>query len=122
MKLIIAVIAPENLEAVEAALHEREACLMSVSQVLGGGKEPGCTTVYRGAEFHVRRPKLRLEITVDDWLVDAAVEAVVRAGFTGNSGQSRDCKVCVMSLDDYAPSAITKEERWSSQHDMEDPW
>ena len=122
MKLIIAVIAPENLEAVETALHKREARLMSVSQVLGGGQEPGCTTFYRGAEFHVRRPKLRLEITVDDWLVDAAVEAVVRAGSIGNSGRSRDSKVCVMSLDDSVTSAITKEDRWSLEHEMGNPW
>jgi nitrogen regulatory protein P-II 2 len=48
MKLIIAIIRPEKLAAVQAALHEREACLISVSQVLGDGREPGRTGIYRG--------------------------------------------------------------------------
>src|SRR5262245_59874087 len=48
MKLIIAIIGPEKLAAVEAALHEQEACLMSVSHVMGDGRESGRTTIYRG--------------------------------------------------------------------------
>ena len=76
MKLIIAIIRPENLEVVQAALHERKACLISVSQVLGDGREPGRTGIYRGTEFRVRRPKLRLEIAADDRGVEAAVEAI----------------------------------------------
>jgi nitrogen regulatory protein PII len=86
MKLIIAIIGPEKLEVVEATLHEREACLMSVSQVLGDGREPDSTTIYRATEFRVRRPKLRLEAVVDDWLVEAAVEAIAHPGSTGDSG------------------------------------
>jgi nitrogen regulatory protein P-II 2 len=109
MKLIIAIIRPEKLEAVEAALHERKACLMSVSQVLSDGREPGWTAIYRGAEFHVQPPKLRLEITVDDWLVEAVIEAIIHAGSTGHSGQIGDYRVCVMPLDEYIASTMAKE-------------
>ena len=51
MKLIIAIIRPEKLAAVQAALDEQEACLMSVSELLGDGCEPGCTGRYPGMEF-----------------------------------------------------------------------
>ena len=115
MKLIIAIIRPENLAAVQAALTEREACLISVSEVLGDGREPGRTGIYRGTEFRVRRPKLRLEIAVDDWVVEGAVEAIIRAGSTGDSGQIGDCKVLVMQLDEYVASVMANEDRWPSQ-------
>jgi nitrogen regulatory protein P-II 2 len=91
MKLIIAIIRPEKLAAVQAALTELKACLISVSQVLGGGREPGRTGMYRGVEFRVQPPKLRLEIAADDWLVEGAVEAIMRAESTGHSGQIGDC-------------------------------
>jgi nitrogen regulatory protein PII len=122
MKLIIAIIRPENLEVVQAALHERKACLISVSQVLGDGREPGRTGIYRGTEFRVRRPKLRLEIAADDWGVEAAVEAILRVGSTGDSGQIGDCKVLVMHLDECDASVMADEDRWPSQHEGEDLW
>jgi nitrogen regulatory protein PII len=122
MKLIIAIIHPEKLAAVQAALTEQEAYLMSFSEMQGDGKEPGRTGIYRGVEFHVRWPKLRLEIVVDDWIVEGAVETVIRAGSTGNSGQIGDCKVLVVQLDGYVASAIANEHWWPSDADREDPW
>jgi nitrogen regulatory protein P-II 2 len=122
MKLIIAMIRPEKLAAVQAALTEQEACLMSVSEVLGDGREPGCTGMYRGVEFRVQRPKLRLEIAVDDWVVEGAVETIMRAGSTSSSGQIGDCKVFVMQLDWYVASPTANDDRWSSQYEVEDPW
>jgi nitrogen regulatory protein PII len=53
MKLIIAIVRPEKLAAVQAAIDEREASLMAVSQVLADQREPGCTGIYRGSEFHI---------------------------------------------------------------------
>jgi nitrogen regulatory protein P-II 2 len=122
MKLIIAIIRPEKLAAVQAALTEQEAYLMSFSEMQSDGKEPGRTGIYRGVEFHVRWPKLRLEIVVDDWIVAGAVETVIRAGSTGNSGQIGDCKVLVVQLDGYVASAIANEHWWPSDADREDPW
>ena len=122
MKLIIAIIRPEKLAAVQAALTEQEACLMSFSEVQGDGKEPGRTGIYRGVEFHVQWPKLRLEIAVEDWFVEGAVETIIRAGSAGDSRQIGDCKVLVMQLDGYVASAIANENWWPSDADREDPW
>ena len=122
MKLIIAIIGPEKLEAVEAALHEQEACLISVSHVMGDGRESGRTTIYRGTEFRVQQPKLRVEIVVDDWFVDGVVKAIVHASSTGDSGQSDDSRVCVMHLDEYVTSRIAQEDRWRLEHEMDEPW
>jgi nitrogen regulatory protein PII len=122
MKLIIAMIRPENLAAVQAALIEQEAYLMSVSEVLGEGPEPGCTGMYRGVEFRVQRPKLRLEIAVDDRVVEGAVETIMRAGSTGHAGLIDDCKVLVIQLDGYIASVMANEDRWLSQPEGEDPW
>jgi nitrogen regulatory protein PII len=122
MKLIIAMIRPEHLAAVQAALTEQEACLMSVSEVLGEGREPGCTGMYRGVEFRVQRPNLRLEIVVDDWIVEGAVETIIRAGSTGHTGLIGDCKVLVMQLDGYVASVMANEDRWLSPPEGEDPW
>jgi len=121
MKLIIAIIRPEKLAAVQAALTEHEAYLMSFSEVLGDGREPSRTGIYRGVEFHVRWPKLRLEIVVEDWLVEGAVETIIRAGSAGDSRQIGDCKVLVMQLDEYVASVIANEDRWSLQPEVEAP-
>jgi len=91
MKLIIAIIRSEHLEGVEAAVSQRQASLMSVSQVLGSVQEPGYTETYRGREVHVRRPKFRLEIAVHDLSVEAALDAVVRA-------TAGDCKAFVLDM------------------------
>src|SRR5215471_6485101 len=54
MKLIVAIIRPEKLEAVQAALNERDVYLMTVSNVRGCGRQRGYTEVYRGTEFQVQ--------------------------------------------------------------------
>jgi nitrogen regulatory protein PII len=110
------------LAAVQAALTEQEACLISFSEVLGDGQEPSRTGISRGTEFNVRWPKLRLEIAVDDWFVEGAVETIMRAGSTGHPGLIADCKVLVIQLDGYIASAIANEDGWLSQPEEEDPW
>jgi nitrogen regulatory protein P-II 2 len=101
MKLIVAVIRPEKLEAVQRALNEYAVYLMTVSDVRGCGRQRGFTEVYRGSEFQVRLlPKLKLEIAVNDAFVDAAVEAIVHASRTAETGQIGDGKIFVMPLDD----------------------
>ena len=78
MKLIVAIIRPEKLEAVQAALNERDVYLMTVSDVRGCGRQRGYTEVYRGTEFQVRLlPKVKLEFVVPDDVADEAVEVVL---------------------------------------------
>lgn len=101
MKLIVAIIRPENLEAVQKALAERDVFLMTVSDVRGCGRQRGFTEVYRGTEFQVRLlPKLKLEIAVNDAFVEATIEAIVHSARSGNTGQVGDGKIFVLSLED----------------------
>ena len=101
MKMIVAIIRPEKLEAVQNALKEVDIYLMTVTDVRGCGRQRGFTEVYRGQEFQVRLlPKLKLEIAVNDAFVEAAIEAIVHSGRTGDTGQVGDGKIFVQPLED----------------------
>ena len=101
MKLIVAIIRPDKLEDVQKALAERDVYLMTVSDVRGCGRQRGYTEVYRGTEVTSRLiPKLKLEIAVNEPFVEAAVEAIVHAGRTGDTGQVGDGKIFVLPLED----------------------
>src|SRR5579863_8815187 len=101
MKLIVAIIQPEKLDAVQRALNARDIYLMTVSDVRGCGRQRGFTEVYRGSEFQVRLlPKLKLEIAVNDAFVEAAIEAIVHSARSGDTGQVGDGKIFVLPLDD----------------------
>src|SRR3989440_10541462 len=101
MKLVVAIIRPEQLEAVQRAHNERDVYLMTVSDVRGCGRQRGYTEVYRGTEFQVRLlPKLKLEIAVNDAFVDAKIEAIVHAARTPETGQVGDGKIFVLSMED----------------------
>jgi nitrogen regulatory protein P-II 1 len=101
MKMIVTIIRPEKLEAVQRALNERDVYLMTVSDVRGCGRQRGYTEVYRGAELEIRLlPKLKLEIAVNDAFVEATVEAIVHAARSGETGQVGDGKIFVLPLED----------------------
>ncbi len=101
MKYIIAIIRPDKLEAVQAALNEGDVYLMTVTDVRGCGRQRGYTEVYRGTEFQVRLlPKIKLEIAVNDAFVEATIEAIVHAARTGETGHVGDGKIFVLPLED----------------------
>jgi nitrogen regulatory protein P-II 1 len=101
MKLIIAIIRPERLEAVQTALSEREVYLMTVTDVRGCGRQRGHTEVYRGTEVQIRLlPKIKLEIAVNDAFVEPTIEALVHAGRSGDAGKIGDGKIFVLPLED----------------------
>src|SRR2546425_11574006 len=101
MKMIVAVIRPEKLEAVQDALNRRDVYLMTVTDVRGCGRQRGFTEVYRGSEFQVKLlPKLKLEIGVNDAFVDATVEAIIHAARVGDTGTIGDGKIFVLPLED----------------------
>ena len=101
MKLIVAIIRPDKLEDVQRALAERDVYLMTVTDVRGCGMQRGYTEVYRGTEVTVRLlAKLKIEIAVNDAFVEAAVEAIVHAARTGDTGTVGDGKIFVMPLED----------------------
>jgi len=101
MKLIVAIIRPERLEAVQAALTERDVYLMTVTEVRGCGRQKGYTEVYRGTEIQIKLlPKLKLEIAVNENFVEATIEAIVHSARTPETGQVGDGKIFVLSLED----------------------
>lgn len=98
MKLIIAYIQPERLNAVKQALYEKEIAKMSVTNSLGCGQQGGYHETYRGADIEVNLlKKIRLEIAVNDDYVDNTVEAVIAGARTGKIG---DGKIFVLPLDE----------------------
>jgi nitrogen regulatory protein P-II 2 len=101
VKLIVAIIRPEQLEPVQQALNERDVYLMTVTDVRGCGRQRGYTEVYRGTSVQVKLlPKIKLEIAVNDAFVEATIEAIVHAARTGDTGNIGDGKIFVLNLED----------------------
>ena len=79
MKLIIAIIQPHRLEEVKKALYAAEVNLITVSEVLGHGRQKGITEVYRGVkETGNLLRKMRLEIAVNDNFVQPTINAIIQ--------------------------------------------
>ncbi|MES2856902.1 MAG: P-II family nitrogen regulator [Bdellovibrionota bacterium] len=90
MKKIEAIIKPFKLDDVVEALSEIGVEGVSVSEIRGFGRQKGRTEIYKGAEYVVDfLPKTKIEIVVNDGLVDPAVEAIVRAAKTGKIGDGK---------------------------------
>jgi nitrogen regulatory protein P-II 1 len=90
MKLVVAVIKPFKLDEVKEALEGVGVQGMTVSDARGYGRQRGHTEVYRGAEYRVALlPKTRIEVAVDDALVDDVVKAIVSAARTGSIGDGK---------------------------------
>ncbi len=101
MKMIVAIIRPDKLDAVMSALEEHEVYLMTVSDVRGCGRQRGYSEMYRGAEYKTRLlAKLKLEIAVNENFVVPTIEAIASAGRTAPAGQVGDGKIFVLSLDE----------------------
>lgn len=98
MKLITAVIKPFKLDDVRTALSEVGVQGMTVTEVKGFGRQKGHTELYRGAEYVVDfLPKVKIELALDDAMVDQAVEAISKAAYTGKIG---DGKIFISPLDE----------------------
>jgi nitrogen regulatory protein PII len=96
MKLITAIIKPFKLDDVRAALSEIGVSGMTVTEVKGFGRHRGHTELYRGAEYVVDFvPKTRIEVAVQNELVDQVMEAITGAAKTGKVG---DGKIFVTEL------------------------
>ena len=97
MKKIEAIIKPFKLDEVKEALQEVGLKGMTVTEVKGFGRQKGHTELYRGAEYVVDfLPKVKIEIVLDDALVDRAVEAIQTAAKTDRIG---DGKIFVYDLE-----------------------
>jgi len=96
MKLVTAIIKPFKLDDVREALADLGVSGITVIEVKGFGRQKGHTELYRGAEYVVDfLPKIKLEIAVDDGLVDQVIEAITTSARTGKIG---DGKIFVFEL------------------------
>jgi nitrogen regulatory protein P-II 1 len=90
MQLVTAVIKPFKLDEVKDALKDVGAVGITVSDVSGFGRQSGHTETYRGAEYKVDFvPKVKIEVVVDDSVVDAIVGAIVATARTGKIGDGK---------------------------------
>jgi len=96
MKYIIAIIQPHRLEEVKQALYKEEINLITVSEVLGHGRQKGTDEYYRGAkESDNLLRKLKVEIAVNDNFVERTIKAITQGARTGKIG---DGKIYVFDL------------------------
>ncbi len=97
MKLVNAIIKPFKLDDVREALSDIGVQGMTVTEGKGFGRQKGHTELYRGAEYIVDfLPKVKLEIAVDDSIVDQVLETITKAAGTGKIG---DGKIFVVDLE-----------------------
>ncbi|HEY1441331.1 MAG TPA: nitrogen regulatory protein P-II [Mycobacterium sp.] len=90
MKLVTAIVKPFTLDDVKTSLEEAGILGMTVSEIQGYGRQKGHTEVYRGAEYSVDFvPKVRIEVVVDDSIVDKVVDSIVRSARTGKIGDGK---------------------------------
>ncbi len=90
MKKIEAIVRPENLESIRVALEKKGIVSMTVSEVQGRGRQKGVCLQWRAGEYCVEfLPKLRIDMIVDDELVEPAIEAITSVSKTGRSGDGK---------------------------------
>lgn len=98
MKKIEAVIKPFKLDDVKEALHEIGIQGLTVTEAKGFGRQKGHTELYRGAEYVVDfLPKVKIEVIMEDQMVERAIEAIQQAAHTGRIG---DGKIFVSPIDE----------------------
>ncbi|TNE38892.1 MAG: P-II family nitrogen regulator [Alphaproteobacteria bacterium] len=98
MKKIEAIIKPFKLDEVKEALHEVGLQGITVTEAKGFGRQKGHTELYRGAEYVVDfLPKVKIEVVLEDSLVERALEAIQQAARTGRIG---DGKIFVTSVEE----------------------
>ena len=98
MKLITAIIQPHKLEEVLDELYKEDINLVTVTEVMGHGRQKGVTEVYRGVkEMGNLLRKIRLDIAVNDSYLKSAIKAILKGAKSGEVG---DGKIFVMDLEE----------------------
>ncbi len=96
MKKIEAIIKPFKVDDVKDALHEVGVSGLTIAEVKGFGRQKGHTELYRGAEYVIDfLPKVKVEVVVEDSMVENAIEAIENAARTGRIG---DGKIFVLDV------------------------
>ena len=97
MKIVSAIIKPFRLDDVRSALSDIGINGLTVYEVKGFGRQKGHTELYRGAEYVVDYiPKVKIEVAIDDDLVDQVIDSIIESAKTGKIG---DGKIFVTNLE-----------------------
>ncbi len=98
MKKVEAIIKPFKLDEVKEALHEVGIKGITVVEAKGFGRQKGHTELYRGAEYVVDfLPKVKIEVVMEDSMVERAIEAIQQSAHTGRIG---DGKIFVSTIEE----------------------
>ncbi|OGS18835.1 MAG: transcriptional regulator [Elusimicrobia bacterium RIFOXYA2_FULL_50_26] len=90
MKLITAIIQPEKLVDVKKTLFDADICKMTVSNVIGAGRQKGYSEKYRGAITEINLlKKVKIEIAVNEDFVKPTIDAIIKGARTGNIGDGK---------------------------------
>lgn len=90
MKQVTAIIKPFKLDEVREALADVGVSGLTVTEVKGFGRQKGHTELYRGAEYVVDfLPKIRIDVVLPAAMVDTAIDAIIKAAFTGKIGDGK---------------------------------
>jgi len=101
MKMVVAVIRHEYLQAVQDVLDECGVSGLTVTEVKGCGAQRGYTETYRGTPVNISlRPRLKLEAVMQSEIVDAVVDKIAAAARTGEKGEVGDGKIFVLPVED----------------------
>src|SRR5689334_7033509 len=101
MKIIVAIIQPTKLDAVQRALHKIEVTRMTVCDAQGYGRQRGQTAMYRGHEYKTNLlRKIALEIVVNDDFLDRTLETIMNVARTGPDGNIGDGKVFILPVEE----------------------
>ena len=97
MKLVTAIVKPFKSDDVREALSEIGISGMTLTEVKGFGRQKGHTELYRGAEYVIDfLPKAKIEVAVEDGIVEQVIEAICKAA---NTGQIGDGTIFVSNLE-----------------------
>ncbi|HWR40636.1 MAG TPA: P-II family nitrogen regulator [Patescibacteria group bacterium] len=98
MKKIEAIIRTEKLDEVKNALQKQGIDGMTISEVMGCGRQEGQQGIYRGVVYNITlHPRVKLEVILPDEAVDAVVEAIMESGRTGRAG---DGKIIILPVEE----------------------
>ena len=90
MQLVTAIVKPFTLDEVKDALRQLDVLGMTVDEVKGYGRQGGHIETYRGTEYRIDfTPKVRIEVVVEDEMVEQTVDAIVDAARTGKIGDGK---------------------------------
>ena len=93
-----AIVQPNRFEQVKDALIELGVDGMTVSEVRGHGRQKGHSETYRGREYETDLlPKVKLELVLEDKLVDTVIDAIIK---TANTGKIGDGKIFLWKVDE----------------------